>query len=162
MSVLPVLHERATKRRDLAALISLYESNYVRLIRLAPELDRIDGTVVSRVAEALDLFLTIEERFKYTTTINLTYRFDHDTHHALEPDARICIYHDVRAVEILSHCRRRRSRKVRAWRRGRMPEVDRKWEMNRFLAKWLTFCTHQGHLFLAATANPAEAPRALK
>ena len=49
---------------DLPALIELYESNFVRVMRLAPELENMDGSVVSRVAGALDLYLTVEERFK--------------------------------------------------------------------------------------------------
>ena len=140
---------------DLAALIDLYESNYVRLMRLVPELTDMRGTVVSRVAGALDLYLTVDECFKYTTTLTLTYRFNDGECFAFEPNARLCVYHDVRAVEILSHCRRRRSRSVVPWRRGRMPEVERRWELNRFLRKWLRFCTHQGHLFLACTTSPA-------
>ena len=36
-----------------------------------------------------------------------------------------------------------------AFGKDRMPEVDRKWEMNRFLLKWLKFCAFQGHLFLS-------------
>ena len=158
MSSIPVLNLRSEKRHDLRDLIALYESNFVRLDRLVPELERLDGTVVSSVAGALDLFLTVEERFKYTTTINLTYQFDDDDRYALEPNAKICVYHDVRAVEIVSDSRRRRTRKVRSWRRGRMPEIDRKWEMNRFLAKWLNFCTNQGHIFLVATSS-ATSPR---
>lgn len=140
---------------DLAALIALYESNYLRLLRLAPDLTQIKGTVVSRVAGALDLFLSVDERFKYTTTLKLTYRFrDGDELFFLEPNARICVYHDVRCAELVSHCRRKRLRGVLPLRRGRMPELDRRWEMNRFLLKWLRFCSHQGHLFLACTATP--------
>ena len=144
------------RRRDLPALIDLYEGNYLRVMRLFPELDSLEGTQVSRVAGALDLYVTLEERFKYTTTLLLTYRFVDDTGMALEPNARICIYHDVRAVELVSHCRRKRTRKVHKWLRCRMPELDHRWEMNRFLAKWLKFCSNQGHLFLNCTARPAE------
>lgn len=144
---------RFHESRDLAALISLYEANYVRLARLAPELERIDGSVVSRVGGALDLHLNVVERHSYTTTLDLTYLFDSPAGPIVEPNARIRVYHDVRAVELLSHCRRRRARQHFSRRRGRMPEVDRKWEMNRFLLKWLKFCTHQGHLFLECTAR---------
>lgn len=140
---------------DLAALIALYESNYVRLLRLAPELEQIKGTVVSRVAGALDLYMSVEERFKYTTTLKLTYRFRDGEEFALEPNARVCVYHDVRCAELLSHCRRKRLRGTLAWRGGRMAELERRWEMNRFLLKWLRFCSHQGHLFLACMATPA-------
>ena len=37
-----------------------------------------------------------------------------------------------------------------------MPELDYRWEMNRFLSKWLKFCTHQGHIFLACTTTAIE------
>lgn len=148
-----------TETHDLADLIDLYESNYVRLMRLAPELTQIRKTVVSRVAGAQDLYLTIGESFKYTTSLRLTYAFQDDDGMSLEPDARICVYHDVRAVDLVSHCRRRRSRKVNPWQRGRMPDLERRWEMNWFLRKWLRFCTHQGHLFLACmTEAPSSNP----
>ena len=146
---------RFHQHRDIAALIDLYESNFYRLMLLAPEIDHMTGTSVSRVAGALNLYLTVLERHKYTTTINLSYTFGEDEVPCLEPNARICVYHDVRAVELVSHCRRRRSRSHRAWRRGRMPELDRKWEMNRFLLKWLKFCAYQGHLFLSSTSQAA-------
>ena len=150
---------RFHRPRDLAGLISLYEGNYVRLMQLAPELERFENTARSQVAGALDLYLTVLERHKYTTTLNLTYQFNGEDGSALEPNARICVYHDVRAVEVVSHSRRRRVRKYtsRPWsmQGGRMPEVERKWEMNRFLLKWLKFCAHQGHLFLECTTQPA-------
>jgi uncharacterized protein len=139
---------------DLGALIELYEASYTRLLRLAPDVDQLEGTVVSQVAGALELYLTVLERHKYTTTVNLTYRFHTPEGEAfLEPNARLCVYHDVRSVELLGHSRRRRVRGLQPWRRGRMPEVERKWEMNRFLLKWLKFCTHQGHMFLACTSR---------
>ena len=146
--------ERFQESRDLAALITLYEANYVRLARLAPELDRFDEPVVSRVGGALDLYLNVVERHAYTTTLDLTYLFETPAGPLLEPKARVRVYHDVRAVELLSHCRRQRSHRLLPRQRGRMPEVDKKWEMNRFLLKWLKFCSYQGHLFLECTARP--------
>lgn len=146
------------RHRDLPALIDLYEGNYLRVMRLLPDIEKLEGTLVSRVAGALDLYATIEERFKYTTTVLLTYRFADDSGISLEPNARVCVYHDVRAAELVSHCRRKRTRKVRTWLRGRMPELDHRWEMNRFLFKWLRFCSNQGHIFLSCTAHPAQSP----
>ena len=143
---------------DLADLIDLYESNYVRLMRLAPDLDNLQGAVVSRVAGALDLYLIVEERFKYTTSIVLTYRFAHDEKIDLEPRARIHIYHDVRSAEVVSHSRRRRTRQFLGWRSGYMPEVQRRWTMNRFLNKWLRFCAYQDHIFLDCNAPAVTDP----
>ena len=134
--------------RDIAGLIRIYEANYVRLSKLVPDLAACDGAMISRVAGALDLHLRIIERQPYTTSLVLTYLFANRDGRVPEPNARINVYHDVRAVEVVSHCRRRRSYGTCPWTPGRMPELDRKWRMNRFLLKWLRFCTHQGHLFL--------------
>ncbi|NIR28364.1 MAG: DUF1249 domain-containing protein [Gammaproteobacteria bacterium] len=144
--------------RDLSGLIDMYTGNYFRLMRLVPELDDLHGTRVSRVAGALDLYLTVLERWKYTTTIALTYRFPDMAGEVAEPNARIRVYHDVKAVEVLSHCRRRHRPVGHGWRRGHKPELNHKWELNRFLNKWLGFCLRQGHIFLRCTARPAEPP----
>jgi uncharacterized protein YqiB (DUF1249 family) len=144
--------------RNLAGLIGLYESNYIRLMRLVPELHAMEGTTVSRVADALELYLTVLERSKYTTLLALTYQFQDGDELFAEPNARIRVYHDVRAAEVLSQVRRRRSNLVRRWRRRHMPELDRKWELNRFLYKWLGFCQRQGHIFLNCISATAERP----
>ncbi|NIP48022.1 MAG: DUF1249 domain-containing protein [Gammaproteobacteria bacterium] len=156
MELLKTGHLERYRHRDLPALIDLYEGNYLRVMRLLPDLEDLEGTLVSQVAGALNLYATVEERFKYTTTLFLTYRFEDEGEFALEPNARVCVYHDVRAAELVSHCRRKRTRKVHSWIRGRMPELDRRWEMNRFLYKWLKFCTNQGHIFLNCTARPTQ------
>ena len=159
MSILFPTYVSKRTTPDLPALINLHESNYVRLMRLIPDLESIRGTVVSRVSGAQDLYLSVDESFKYTTNILLTYRFKDSSGFSLEPRAKICVYHDVRAADLVSHCRRRRSRKLFPWRAGRMPELERRWEMNRFLNKWLRFCTYQGHLFLDYSVIPVSDPR---
>ena len=136
------------RRRTLSSLIDLHESNFHRLLRLAPDLRYIEGTVVSRVAGALDLYLTVHKQQRYTTTVSLTYRFDDGP----QPDAAIVVYHDVLAAELVSISSRRTARS-RARRNRRLPELDRKWRTNRFLQKWLGFCHRQGHLFLVATCH---------
>ena len=134
--------------RDIAGLIRIYEASYVRIKKLVPDLQACDRVMVSRVAGAQDLHLEIIERQPYTTSLMLTYLFASCDGYVLEPNARINVYHDVRAVEVVSHCRRRKSQAIRPWTPGRRPELDRKWRMNRFLLKWLRFCTYQGHIFI--------------
>lgn len=142
---------RGRALHTLSELISLYEGNFLRLQRLAPELDSMEGTSRSSVAGALDLYLTVLQRFPYTSDLILSYRFPDPVGGVTvaEPDAHLRVYHDVRAVELLAHSRRRRRR----WRSGDHSELMRRWRMNRFLYRWLRFCTHQGHLFLRRTAQ---------
>ena len=86
--------------RTLAGLMSMYERNWKHFGELAPELQRIEGTTVSRVAGALDLYLTVLERAPYTTTLLLTYHFDRAQDQAAEPNACLRVYHDARMVEL--------------------------------------------------------------
>ena len=118
MSDVQLAKLRLKQPRTLGGLIAIHESNFVRLQRLIPELDTMDGTYVSRVAGAMDLYLSILDRHKYTTTVCLTYRFETDHNdeegegYVFEPRARIRVYHDARAVEIIGHCRRKISHQV--------------------------------------------------
>lgn len=148
--------------RDIGGLIRIYEASYVRLAKLVPDLPACDRVMVSRVAGALDLHLELIARQPYTTSLVLTYRFRDRDGCVLEPNARINVYHDVRAAEIVSHSRRRVNRSIRSWTPGRMPEIDRKWRMNRFLLKWLRFCTHQGHIFLPGVTPSLDGARSVR
>ncbi len=134
--------------RTLATLQELQESNYRRLLRLAPDLELIRGTVVSRVAGALDMYLVVEERCRYTTTLMLTYRFEAEEGTISEPNVRVRVYHDARMADAISHSRRHPPHHAPCRRRQHPTELERKWELNRFLQKWLGYGQHQGHLFL--------------
>ena len=128
--------------RSFAGLMAVYESNYRRLMLLAPGLDALDAAV-SRVPGCLDLHLRVLERHRYTTFLHLTYWFEGpDGRPRPDPDLHIRVYHDARLAEVHS-CRRPQ-------RRGGGTEgcsLARRWQMNRFLEKWLAYCLAQGHGF---------------
>lgn len=133
--------------RTLASLLDLQECSYRRLRRLAPGLARLDGGEVSRVAGALDLHLTVIERQRYTTTLNLTYRLAGEGGEVCEPNLIARVYHDARLVEAVSHSRRHPARQAPCRRREAPTELEAKWELNRFLQRWLGYCLRQGHVF---------------
>ena len=58
--------ETIAKPGSFVGLMALYESNYLRLRRLIPELDRIDGCFHSRVVGDCDLHVEILEYCRYT------------------------------------------------------------------------------------------------
>ena len=158
-----VIHLTGCQPRTLTSLMDLQDSNFRRLMRLAPGLRHMQGRFVSRGVGALDLHLTVLERFKYTTTIQLTYRFPGEAGVLLEPDLAIRLYHDARLAEVMSDARRHRSRTSHhCRRRPGGSELERKWEQSRFLQKWLGYCLRQGHLFLGYNAlSPEPADLAL-
>ena len=129
-------------RETFAALMDLYENNYLRLKKLIPEIMELDGQLISRVAGCLDLHLTIIEQSKFTTLLSLSYRFDRDVGQAREPDLQIRVYHDVAMAEVLSGCLHHGCLNL-----NNLPEaaIQERWHLNRFLYKWLGFCLHIGH-----------------
>lgn len=126
--------------RSFAGLMDLYEYNYLRLRKIAPDLDVADR-MVSAVPHHHDLYLTVSERCKYTTMLSMTYRFGEPGDYVYEPDLHLKVYHDARVVEVQQF--RSRSRGIVDINE----EIQHKWMMNRFLYKWLGYCLHQGHYF---------------
>ena len=131
---------QAPVARSFAALMDLYEYNYLRLRKIAPDLTVADR-MVSTVPDHHDLYLTVSERCKYTTLLSLTYRFGEAGKYQFEPDLHLKVFHDARLVEVLN---------LNSRSHGFLDineTIDQKWRMNRFLYKWLGYCLYQGHYF---------------
>jgi len=150
------------RARDLPALMELYELNYIQLRRLLPDLDALQDHGVSRVSGALPLYLTISERCKYTTTLHLTYQFsDHEgVVHA--PDIVVRMYHDAQLAEVISRGHRRGRRDAEYDRLHQQYPLETKWQINRFLHKWLGYCLYHGHGFSPARAQISDALQAIE
>ena len=131
---------QAPTARSFAALMDLYEYNYLRLRKIAPDLTVADN-MVSTVPDHHDLYLSVSERCKYTTLLSMTYRFGTPDDYILEPDLKLRIYHDAQLVEV---------QQLNSRSHGFLDvntAIAQKWRMNRFLYKWLGYCLHQGHFF---------------
>jgi len=140
--------ETIAKPRSFVGLMALYESNYLRLMQLVPELDRLDGCFRSRVAGDCDLYVEILERSRYTVTLSLTYHFETDDGLLMDPDMTVRAYLDGRLAEVLSIGRRQRHPALRQLVREHREELDRRWRRNMVLNKWLDYLRDQGHLVL--------------
>lgn len=137
--------------------MELYELNYIQLRQLVPDLDAVQKHSVSRVNGALNLYLTVRERCKYTTTLHLTYQFNDNTGEFPAPDIVVRMYHDAQVAEVISRGPKR-SRRADAYDRfHHQYSIETKWHANRFLHKWLGYCLHQGHAFSPAREQLTEA-----
>ena len=143
-----IVPETIVKPRSFVGLMSLYESNYLRLLNLIPELDRIDGCFRSRVAGDCDLHVEILERCRYTITLSLTYKFATDDGVVSDPDMQIRAYLDGQLAEVLSLCGDLRHAELRRLVRAHRQDLDERWKKNVVLNKWLEYLIEQGHLIL--------------
>ena len=136
------------KPKSFVGLMALYESNYLRLLQLIPELERIDGCYRSRVAGDCDLHVEIIERCRYTVTLSLTYYFESEAGTVADPDMTVRAYLDGQLAESMSVGDERRHSELRRLLRAHKPELDARWQRNVVLNKWLEYLADQGHLVL--------------
>jgi uncharacterized protein YqiB (DUF1249 family) len=145
--------------RSFASLMELYENNYIFIRRLVPEIEGLQPHTVSHAQGAVDLHLTVIERCPYTTTLSLTHHFPTETGEDSSPDVVVRVYHDARTAEVLPHsCVSR----FQLWKAGEEPgagSLHWRWEVNRFLNRWLRYCLGEGHHFGEDVAAPAKATR---
>jgi uncharacterized protein YqiB (DUF1249 family) len=140
--------ETIAKPRSFVGLMAVYESNYLRLLRLIPELDHLDGCFVSRVAGDCDLFVEVIETSRYTVTLSLTYRLPTDDGLVADPDITVRAYLDGKQAEVLDIGEKQRHAALRRLVFEHREELDRRWRFNIVLNKWLDYLSEQGHLIL--------------
>ena len=140
--------ETLVRPRSFVGLMALYESNYLRLLQLVPEMERLDGCFRSRVAGECELFVEILERSRYTITMSLTYRFESGAGRIADPDIRVRSYLDGRLAEAMSLGADHKHRELRRLIRKNGRELDARWRRNIILNKWLEYLFDQGHLIL--------------
>lgn len=134
--------------KSFVGLMALYESNYLRLLQLIPELDRLDGCFRSRVAGDCDLHVAILERSRYTLTLSLTYFFASPDGDIADPDMTVRVYLDGHLAESMSIGDDQRHAELRKLLRAHKPLLDARWKRNVVLNKWLEYLSDQGHLIL--------------
>lgn len=136
------------KPKSFVGLMALYESNYLRLLHLIPELNRIDGCYRSRVAGDCDLHVEILERCRYTVTLSLTYFFAAGDSNVANPDMVVRAYLDGRLAESMSACEEHRHAQLRRLACAHEQELGERWRRNVVLNKWLEYLIDHGHLIL--------------
>ena len=140
--------ETEVRPRSFVGLMALYESNYLRLLQLVPELERLDGCFRSRVAGDCELFVEILERCRYTITMSLTYHFETDDGRLADPDIKVRAYLDGRLAEAMSVANDHRHAELRRLIKKSRRELNARWRRNVILNKWLEYLSDQGHLIL--------------
>ena len=148
---------------SFVSLMSLYESNYIRLRGLIPHLEAIGTSALSTVSGDCPLHVMIEERSRYTTTLTLTYLFDvpdaadgSASPGLRDPDLQIRVYHDARLAEVQSCARWHRHEVLESIRSDCARALGDRWLRNVMLNKWLDYCVERGHRFDQATLVAAE------
>jgi uncharacterized protein YqiB (DUF1249 family) len=138
--------------RSFTGLMTLYESNYIRLGWLVPGLRHLAGSLRSVVAGEPTLELAVVEQCRYTTAMQLTYLFGGGDAVAREPGLGVRVYHDARLAEAFGAPAGPSHPALRRLAAGVEPGRGARWACNMFLNKWLEYCVGSGHRFPAPSA----------
>lgn len=138
--------------RSFTSLMTLYESNYIRLGWLVPGLKKIEGSLRSEVSGEPSLELSVVEQCRYTTALQLTYLFGEGAEAAREPELGIRVYHDARLAEACGAGGAPSHPGLRMLAAGVEPGRGARWSCNMLLNKWLEYCVGSGHRFAAPAA----------
>ena len=147
--VVSLLRERY--RVDLAGLQAACEANYVRLMRLLPQMreqQRARRIAMTQGEQMLGvLALEVLQDNPYTTT--LLVRQEHSLPWLPLPQLQVQVYHDARMAEVISAEHARRFRSIYPYPNSAMHQPDEKAQLNVFLGEWLSHCLACGHEFEA-------------
>ncbi len=137
----------SAKAGSFVGLMTLYESNFVRLGWLVRDIRSVAASAVSRVASDCDLHLMPLELSRYTSVFRLTYEFALAGAPVRDPDLEVCVYHDARLAEARSFRGFQRHRRLACLESVLKRELDQRWMRNMMLNKWLEYCAERGHRF---------------
>ena len=138
---------------SFVSLMTLYESNYIRLRGLMGDVRSMAGRIVSSTPSDCDLHVEIVEHSPYTTVLRLTYVFDEPAGQLADPDLEVRVYHDARLAEASRCARWVKHPGLESIRSGLSVALGERWLRNMLLNKWLDYCVDRGHRFAEAPSG---------
>jgi uncharacterized protein YqiB (DUF1249 family) len=135
---------------SFVSLMTLYESNYIRLHALVGDPRRLPGRSVSSTPGDLDLHVETLEHCRYTTILRMTYLFGEAAGAVAEPDLEVRVYHDARLAEATHGVTHPRHPGLAGLRAAMPAGLGERWLRNMLLNKWLDYCAERGHRFAPA------------
>jgi len=134
------------------SLMTLYESNFIRLGWLAPDLRRLRGSAISEVPGEPALELAVVEQCRYTTAFRLSYLFADGGAISREPGLEVRVYHDARLAEACGAGAAVAHSRLRSLAAAVPASRGERWSCNMLLNKWIEYCVESGHRFAVHVA----------
>lgn len=132
---------------DLSKEMAQCEANYMRILKLLPDIDQCDEREFQLVngERQQRIRLRVDERFTYTSTIEFSIQQERTSPWLELPSLLVRMYHDASMAEVVC-IRRRQMAGVYPYPNPLMHQPDEKAQLNSFLAEWLSHCLSHGHL----------------
>lgn len=132
---------------DLIADMAECDANYIRLLRLFPNIseeDFLEFGIEGTTEDGAIVSIIISERCPYTTMLTVRVSNEEDKPWVKWPNLEVRLYHDVKSAEVVSFQRHRNFKYRYHTPNRQMYQPDEKSQINRFLGELLAFCTEHG------------------
>ncbi len=133
---------------DLKKQMAECEANYLRLMKLLPDLDESQQWHFAVSDESLhlgELVIKVTERSKYTTLLRI-FQKDSWGHWLSQPELSVRMYHDARMAEVVGYQKQRHFEGRYLYPNDKMRQPDEKLQINLFLGEWLAHLQQYGHI----------------
>lgn len=131
---------------DLTKHAALCEANFVRLERLLQDMSEphyqfcwFDGH-----HNRIDVEIDIVERFKYTTTLQLTKTLHNVPAPMDNVELTVRLYSDARMAEVVTLSQGKQLAGIYRYPNDKMYQIDEKEQANHYLAEWLSHLLAHG------------------
>lgn len=133
---------------DLRRQMAVCEANYLRLMKLLPDLDTQDSREfqIAWRGQQVQIRLEVDERFRYTTTILISQQIEPHSRWLESPQLAVRLYHDASMAEVISIKRRQQLAGRYNYPNPQMHQPDEKIQLNEYLAEWLSQCLERGRV----------------
>jgi len=98
-----------------------------------------------------DVYLSILEHSKYTTTLSLTHHLNIDGKIVPDLEMKIRVYHDARVAEVIGYQHESRFASYYPYPNPRMRHHFEKRQINLFFSEWLKYCGSRGCRFICGS-----------
>ncbi|MDG1750996.1 MAG: DUF1249 domain-containing protein [Thalassotalea sp.] len=151
------LNNKSYYRPNLSDLMSLCDVNYMMLLRLLADKDKVGDKRSFFISDFLSYRIIVTEVTRYTSLVTMTQESfiddkeptdDHKITHFLRPKMVIRLYHDARMAEVISNQDIRQVKPRYDYPNHAMHLPDEKQQMNLFLKEWLQLSLQLGQTHL--------------
>ena len=134
-----IVPESIAEPNSFVGLMTLYESNYIKLNHLFPKIRQYDTDKSIKSPFGNDIHLGISKKTKYTMIISMTYSFEESEIIEYEPNLIIKVYFDSRSAEVISIGKLSKKSKLRDITYQNKNIINELWRRNIILNKWLDY-----------------------
>ena len=134
-----IVPQSIAEPNSFVGLMTLYESNYVKLNHLFPNIKQYDDDRSIKSPFGNDIQLGVNKKTKYTMIISMTYSFEESEIIEYEPNLTIKIYFDSRSAEVIGIGKLSKKSKLRDITYQNKDIINQLWRRNIILNKWLDY-----------------------